>query len=186
MKTLPRKQAAALWNVWWDEMRDEWFKVEVLQDYKVEVLQDYYAEDAGPSLGSWLKSDKQMSIEVMRDDPSPQFTKNCQQKLKQGVKLIRIHVVEEPYTPYLEWEIEFYKHISIPLRGEKVYLLKRSETSDFSLPGGDIMIFDKKRVVVNAYNEHGQMTHETFYDENDDIGRFLELRKTLIKRAKPL
>jgi hypothetical protein len=30
------------------------------------------------------------------------------------------------------------------------------------------------------------MTHETFYDESDDITKFLELRKKLIELAKPI
>ncbi len=41
-------------------------------------------------------------------------------------------------------------------------------------------------MVVNKYNSRGRMTHQTFYDEADDIGRFLELRKMLMERAKPL
>jgi len=49
-----------------------------------------------------------------------------------------------------------------------------------------MMIFDKKRVVVNSYNPAGLMTHETFYDAHDDIAKFLELRKKLIELAKPL
>ena len=171
MKTLPRKPANILWDAWWDEMRDEWFKVE--------VLQDYYAEDAGLSLDSWLKGNKQKSIELMADDPSPQFTEKCQQKLKQSAKLVRIHVVEEPHTPYIDWEIEFYKQISIPHRGKKVYLLRRPEVKHLEIPGGGVMVFGKKRVVVNKYNSRGLMTHETFYDKNDDIDRFLLLKKRL-------
>jgi len=159
-------------------MRDEWFKIE--------VLQDYYAEDAGPSLDSWLNGNKQKSIKLMKKDPGPKFTKNCQDKLKQGLELLRIHVVEEPYTPYIEWEIEFYKRASMPLRGEKVYLLNRSDAKDLELPTGDIMIFYKKRAVVNKYNSLGRMTHQTFYDERDDIRHFLKLRKKLIELAKPL
>jgi hypothetical protein len=178
MKTLPRRSANELWNKWWDEMQDEWFKVEVLQDYA--------AEDEGPSLIAWLKGDKQRSIELMKEDQAPKFTKNCQEKLKQGVKLHRIHVIQKPYAPYIAWEIEFYRRVSIPLRGESVYLLNRSDTTDLELPVGDVMIFDKKRVVVNTYNQRGLMTHQTFHDEVDDIGRFLELRKMLIERAKPL
>ncbi|MGH7157003.1 MAG: DUF6879 family protein [Candidatus Saccharimonadales bacterium] len=50
MKTLPRRQAGELWGKHWNEMSQEWFKLEVLQDYS--------AEDAGPSLDAWLEGDK--------------------------------------------------------------------------------------------------------------------------------
>lgn len=178
MKTLPRQQADDLRDKYWREMRDEWFKLEVLQDYA--------AEDESSSLEAWLNGNKKRSLELMAEDSDPEFTQNCQEKLRQGVNLTRIHVVEKPLTPYMKWEIEFYKRISMPLRGEKVYLLNRLDTSNLKIPAGDLMIFDKKRAILNTYNEHGLMTHETFYDENDDINQFLELRKRLIARAKPL
>lgn len=178
MKTLPRDETESLWEQYWNEMRDEWFKLEVLQDYA--------AEDEGPSLESWLKGDKQRSIELMGEDSDPEFTKNCREKLKQGVKLTRIHIIEEPLSPYMQWETEFYRRVSVPLRGEEVYLINRLEIADLRLPEGDMMIFDKKRAITNTYNNRGLMTHETFYDERDDIGQFLELRKRLIERAKPL
>ena len=159
-------------------MRSEWFKVEVLQDYS--------GEDAGPSLNSWLKGDKEKSIDLIKKANYIKWVEGCQKKIKQGVKLIRTHVVEEPFTPYIEWEVEHYKLVNVPKCGEKVYLLNRLDITDLELPAGDLMIFDKKRVVVNKYNSRGRMTHQTFYDEADDIARFLELRIELMKRAMPL
>jgi hypothetical protein len=133
-----------------------------------------------------MDGNRRRSIELMEADPSPVFTKMCQDKLKQGVKLLRVHIVDTPYTPYLEWEIELYKRLSIPRRGEKVHLLNRSDAKDMDIPTGDLMIFDKKRAIVNTYNWHGLMTHETFYNESDDITKFLELRKKLIELARPI
>lgn len=178
MKTLPREQANVLWGKWWGEMRDEWFKVEVLQDYS--------GEDAGPSLEAWIKGDKQTSIRLIREENHIEWVEDCQKKLKQGVELTRIHLVEEPPTPYLEWEVEHYKLVNIAKCGESVYLLNRSEVKDLDIPAGDLMVFDKKRAVVNTYNSRGFMTHETFYDKDHDIKKFLELRKKLMERARPL
>jgi len=77
MKTLPRAEADAVWDKYWNEMHSEWFKLEVLQDYS--------PEDEGPSLKKWLEGDKQRSIEFLKADPNPEFTKICQEKLRQGV-----------------------------------------------------------------------------------------------------
>lgn len=175
MKTLRRERANILWDVWWDEMHDEWFKVEVLQDYS--------GEDAGPSLNQWLKGYKEQSIQLMKLGDYSEWIQDCQKKLNQGVNLIRIHVTEEPLTPYMEWELQHYKIVNIPKCGEKVHLVSRSDILELELPAGDLMIFDKKRVVVNKYNSRGLMTHQTFYDENDDINKFLELRKMLMEHT---
>jgi len=160
-------------------MRSEWFKVE--------VLQDYLGEDVGPSLDAWLVGNKQQSIKLMSAD-YPKWVANCRKKRLQGVQLIRIHVVEEPFTSYLDWEIHHYKLINVPKCGEKVYLINRSETTDLALPDGDVMIFDKKRVVVSAYDQSGRMAEQTFFDaENgDDIKHYLELRQALKDRARAL
>jgi hypothetical protein len=178
MKTLPREQADALFDKFWDEMESEWFKIEVLQDYS--------AEDDSPSLRSWIGGDRAESIRLLRAEADPEWINQCQAKLKQGVKLVRVHLVEEPFTPYLQWELEHYKYVNVPRCGERVHLVNKSELIGLEIPPGDIIIFDKIRAVVNDYDARGLMTRQTFYDKNDDINNFLELRKQLIKLAKPL
>ena len=178
MKTLERKEANKLWDKWWGEMRREWFKVE--------VLQDYYGEDSGPSLDSWLQGRKDESVKLMAKLGSNEWTKSCRQKIQDGAKLIRLHLVEKPYSPYIEWEIEIYKRKNIPLGGEQVYLVDKKDLSGHEIPSGDMMIFDDKRVVINTYDNNGLMTHETFYDETDDTSSFLKLKKELFKLAQPL
>lgn len=159
-------------------MSREWFKLEVLQDYTT--------EDDGPALKAWLKGDKEKSIELLRTDDDPEFTRDCRDKISQGVKLIRLHIIEEPLTKYLDWEIEYYKRISIPLRGEQIYIIHKSDLSGLKLPAGDLMIFDMRRVILNKYDQNGLMIEETFYDESDDISSYLELRSELMKRAEKL
>ena len=90
MKTLSRDKAEGLWDKYWDEMAKEWFKLEVLQDYS--------AEDDSPSLRSWYRGDKQ----TMKATDNREWIEICQHKIRQGVALIRLHVVEKLYSPYIE------------------------------------------------------------------------------------
>lgn len=177
MITLPRGKYTKLWNKFWGETKKEWFKVEVLQDYSY--------EDSGPSLKAWLKGDKEKAIRLMMEKiDSNEWVKMAGKK---PFKKIRIHIVEKPYTPYLEWEIEAYKKVNIPLAGEKVYLVNKNKILDLELPDGDFMIFDQKRVVKNYYDKSGKCYKMDFYEENDNIGKFLFLREKLIQRVrKPL
>jgi hypothetical protein len=178
MKTLGREEANILFDKYWDEMSHVWFKVEVLQDYA--------GEDDGPSLQSWIKGDKQTSIAFMKEDASPEWVQSCQEKLRNDVKLIRLHLVEEPYSPYLEWELEYYKNVNIPKCGEQVFLVKKSAVSNLQIPKGDMMIFDDQIVVVNGYNDGGRMISQNFYDQTDNISSFLNLKQQLLRLAKPL
>jgi hypothetical protein len=97
-----------------------------------------------------------------------------------------VHVVAKPYSPYIEWELEHYKYVNVAQCGEQVYLLDKADVSHLDLPAGDLMIFDNKRAVVNSYGAHGLMTHQTFYDETDDINEFIQLAKMVRNLAKPL
>jgi hypothetical protein len=178
MKTLLGQAADALWDKYWDEMRQEWFKLEVLQDYS--------PEDDGPSLREWTRGEKQKSIQLMEEETDPDEVEDYRKKQKQGVKLTRIRVLKVPYSPYTEWELEYYKRVNILKYGDMVHLVDASKLADLELPAGDLMIFDSKRAAVNTYDHNGLVTHQTFYDESDDISRFLKLKKELIERAEKL
>jgi len=52
-------------------------------------------------------------------------------------------------------EMEYYKRVSIPLRGEQVFVVRKSDLNSSDLPDGDLMIFDKRRVIVNSYDQTG-------------------------------
>ncbi|MFH0937030.1 MAG: hypothetical protein V1808_01930 [Candidatus Daviesbacteria bacterium] len=127
MITLPRGENDKLWLKFWQETRKEWFKVEALQDYS--------GEDFGPSLKAWLEGNKEKSIELMIKEIGQEGW--VEMARKAPFKKIRIHIVEKPYTPYLEWEIEHYKHVNIPLAGEEVYLVNKNQVSDLDIPNGD-------------------------------------------------
>ncbi len=158
-------------------MSREWFKLEVRQDYN--------AEDDSPSLRAWLEGDKQRSLNLLTDD-DPEFTSDCRQKLSQGVKLLRVHVIERPLSAYMGWELEYYSRVSIPRRGENVFTVERADVTRAALPAGDLIMFDGRRVILNSYGKNGLLESADFYDEQDDLSRFLALRKTVLEHAKPL
>lgn len=175
MKTLPRDKASALFDQYWDRLKHEWFKLEVLQDYS--------GEDFGPSLRAWLAGDQKKSIRLMRESADKTWVADCQHKVKSGIKLVRVHIIEKPLTPYLEWELEYYQRINKALCGENVYLVHKPATATLDIPPGDMIIFDNEVAAINQYDSSGKMTSQDFYD-NDDISPFLELKSELLKLAK--
>ena len=175
MKTLNREEGILEWQKFWDEMKNEWFKVEVLQDYSV--------EDMGDSLQAWFAGNRKKSLELMKKDAgSNEWVKMSNAT---PAKKIRIHIVDKPYSPYLLWEIEYYKLVNIPLAGEEIYLVQREAVKDLDIPDGDFMIFDNKQVVRNYYTSEGKCNKADFYYEDDDIRKFLDL-KTEISKVKML
>jgi hypothetical protein len=178
MKLLPGSQLDELWDRYWAEMSKEWFKLEVLQDYT--------AEDDSPSLRAWLDGDKQRSAILLQTDGDPDFTDDCRQKIAEGVKLMRIHIISEPLSAYMQWELEYYKSISIPVRGENVSIVRRRDAAGLKIPKGDLMIFDNERAILNSYDNNGRMIAADIYESSYDLYPFLELKKAIINLAKPL
>ncbi len=177
MQTVTRAAGQPIWNQYWQEMRQEWFKIE--------VLQDYFGEDDCPSLRAWLAGDYAESLALLAQTTHGGWSERCKEKSDQGVLMRRIRVIEEPLTPYTAWEIEFYKHINIP-GGEQIFTVNQQAVADLNLPSGDLMMFDNERMVVCAYDKTGRVTKQTFYDKSDDISSFLTLKAQLLARAKPL
>jgi hypothetical protein len=177
MKTLERTEAHKLWGQYWKDMKQEWFKIEVLQDYT--------GEDDSPSLRAWLAGDKEKSLALLKQTAHSGWREMCREKQNAGVLMRRIRVIEKPYTPYTEWEIEFYKQVNIP-GGEQIFIIDKQDVANFDLPSGDLMIFDNKEVVVCAYDKTGRVMQQTFYSENDNIAEFLRLKHDLLPLVRPL
>lgn len=163
-----REETFDIFDKYYQELQEEWRKVEVLQDYSV--------EDMDPSLQTWMEGNKEKSRQLLHEESENIIDENPE------INKSRIHVVETPYTPYLEWEIEVYKIINIPKMSETVYLVNKEEIGELNLPDGDFMIFDSKRVVRNHYKD-GRMVSGDIYDEKDDISNFLNIWDELIKVA---
>lgn len=176
MKSLPRREALELWETYWSKMSVEFFKVEAVQSYnEEEALQS-------PSYRLWSKGDRAGSIELMRKEYDVAEAKRTQDK---HILKRRIHIVESPYSSYLEWEIMHYKLINIPIRGEKAFLVSADSIRDVVIPG-DFMIFDDERVANSHYDENGLNTGMDFYDKGEDISQFLKLKQLLLAKATEL
>ncbi len=150
--------------------------------FKTEVLQDYYELDACPSLDAWLAGEHKKSLELMLAD-GPNEWQLAYGQLQ--VKKTRVHVVERPYSPYIEWEIEGYKRVLAQATGEDIRLVDQDELGQRWLPDGDFWIFDDDRVIQYHY-EGTHTVSADVYDTGDDISKFLELRESLIAKSKPL
>lgn len=173
MQNLNRTEAEKVWQTLWEKTQHEWFKVE--------LLQNYFDEDDGPSLQAWLRGDKEASIQLLDESKiSNNWVKFCQTS---PARKIRIRVTEKPYSPYLEWELNVYRLINVPLAGEEIYLIPSERVKSLRLPEADFTIFDQKYVIQNYYSQEGGLIKADSYNETDDISFFLNLRAQLLENS---
>ncbi|HMM62367.1 MAG TPA: hypothetical protein PKC86_02295 [Candidatus Saccharibacteria bacterium] len=174
MISLPREEGWKVWDKFWNEATEEFFKVEDVQDYSDED------NNQKGSLAAWMRGDKIESLRIISKNKS----KWAEQTSTKPIRKIRIHVVDKPYTEYLKWEIEHYKLVNIPLGKEEVYLVDRNDVPGYSL--GDFMMFDSKRVTQSNYSAGGRMQSMNVYNEGESITEFLNAKTHLMKYAKRL
>ena len=175
MQLLDAPAARQVFNELFDTARTSMFKVEVLQDYS--------AIDDSPSLRAWTKGDKQLARKRATHDKAIIAWRNrC---LASPADIIRIHIIKEPLTPYLEWEIEMpYKESILKYKAEDVRLVHAEEFSQLSIPDGDFWIFDDAQVLEWIYGDDGLIIGGKVWKGNEDITPFLNLKKELLINAE--
>jgi hypothetical protein len=176
MTTLSLKEAGEKWDRFFTETQSSIFKAEVLQDYS--------AIDDGPSWQAWQRGDKAESLRLDQEDPDLQeWIQKCKEK---ELTIQLVHVVDNPLTNYMQWEIETaYKGIFIPSGAYDISLVDRATVPNLALPDGDFWIFDSERVVKwNYEGAKGKCVSGTVYEKGDDIEIFLHAKKELLKAAE--
>lgn len=180
MRSLSLEQSLHTFNRYFDSAQQNMFKAEVLQDYT--------AVDDSPSLREWLAGNTQKSRELGKAALSTiNYRNRC---LASPADITRVHAVEQPYTPYLEWEIAVcYTDSLVAYSAEKVLLADIRKLPGIKLPTGDFWIFDDLRVLQWEYkNGTGALVGGHAWDtqEGDNISHFQELQQKLLTVAEPL
>lgn len=180
MKTLTLSQSLDAFQMLFRDTRHEMFKAEVLQDYT--------AVDDSPSLRAWLRGDKKKAQELGKGDAGIiAYRKQC---LKSPASITRVHVVQQPYTPYLEWEIQVcYKASLIAYGAESVLLVAADKIDGIQLPKGDFWIFDNKQVLQWKYQDDvGKTIGACIWDESegDSLDSFRQTKEALLDAAEPI
>jgi hypothetical protein len=156
--------------------------------FKAEVLQDYTAVDDCPSLRAWVAGNRDEARALGRTNPNTvAWRERC---LKSPADITRVHAVQEPYTSYLEWEIDIsYKRSLIAFGAETVLLASLGNLANVQLPAGDFWIFDDQQVLQWEYEDGvGKTVGAQLWDEGrgDNIDVFRQLRETLLSVAEPV
>jgi hypothetical protein len=179
MKTLSETEGRKEFSYLWESHQKEWFKLEVRQDYT--------GEDDNPSLQAWHAGNHQDSLDMMRSHIAYRsFFKDCQRKVARGILLHRVRIIEEPLTPYTQWELSMMKYAEKQMN-QKLRWVGSAAMEGLAIPAGDMNIFDDHHVLIADYTEQGRMRHADLYDsDHDDISRFLTLKNEALARSMPL
>jgi hypothetical protein len=100
-----------------------------------------------------------------------------------GRQLQRVHVVTEPLSDYLRFEMDGYRFTVAA--GEDVRILPRSVARELELPGEDFWLFDDGPVARMRYDRHGAFLGAELVEEPDVVARYCQGRDVALQAATP-
>jgi D-alanyl-D-alanine carboxypeptidase len=178
--TLPEEDAMALFLHHLQQSRKEVFMLEVLPEYDLDMEHD----GNGDSLQAWLLGKKQMSMSLLEaisvsTARQPGWLRACPRR-----SLIRIRILDNDKSPYVQWEKEHFSRINVPLLGERIYYIPRKKVGNLLLPSGDMTICSQGPIMVNRY-DNSKHTASTFFNSADcNTERLLYMKKSLLQMVQ--
>lgn len=142
--------------------------------YRLETRQAYNVPGEQARLAAWRAG-----------EPWPEGETPWQQRIRQltgrGVRMRRVHVVENPLSEYLRWEITGYRRNA--KLGEQIAILRAGQLAIEGPTETDYWLIDD-HVVLMHYDSEGRLTGRELYQ--GDPAPYAGARDQAWKYAQPL
>jgi hypothetical protein len=115
--------------------------------YRLELLDWYTSPATERRLARFLAGEKVTAAE------RASWLATVRSARAAGATMSRVHVVAEPLSDYLRYELNCYE--SSVAAGEDIRILPAGLAAGLGLPSFDYWLFDDDRVVVQHYGERG-------------------------------
>lgn len=146
--------------------------------FRLELLDFYIAPNEREPYARFLAGEPH--------DPTWREPWKCfvQQARGAGKRLERVHVVTEPLTEYVHFELTCAYPASVEA-GEDVRILPRDVAVDLALPSCDFWLFDD-RLAMMRYDEGGNWLSVEFIDDALAVALAARARNVALQHAIPL
>lgn len=102
-----------------------------------------------------------------------------------GASISRVHVVSEPLTEYVVFEMTCAYPSNIDA-GEEIGVMPRSTAEELGVPDGDYWLFDDERVGRMLYDEDGALSHVEVTSDPEVVRDHVYWRQVCRNKAVPL
>ncbi len=152
---------------------------------------DYSDQPIQESLSLWLAGYKADSLRMLRETfyrSDAVWLQAAQSDVANlSRRVMRVRVIDDEISPFVQWEIEFFKLFHIPLVHEAVYLLPRTVLDAHNIPipeADDVIVFDNEQALISELS-NGEWSHSTYCDTSHpkDFDYLLSLKSTIMRLA---
>jgi hypothetical protein len=143
--------------------------------FRLELLDRYVAANETEPLRRFRSGEPQ---DPSWREPWAQYVRNA---LRAGKQMARVHVVDEPLSEYLEFELTCGYPSSVTA-GEDVRILPRPTWSPHLwLPERDFWLFGEREAVVMIYDEAGNFLGAETTADPTEVERYRQARDHLMQ-----
>lgn len=150
--------------------------------FRLEAIPEYNVPEDLVLFNKW----KQSKLES--DKAFLKWLEGLNKTKERGVKMQRVRIVSLPFSDYIKYEIDFWKHST--KQGENILFLeaKRYEhiKQKFNFEPKDFWIFDDKILIIFHYDEKGDFVKEKLIPDKETIKKYVELKRELLDHAIPM
>ncbi|MGH3922720.1 MAG: DUF6879 family protein [Pseudonocardiaceae bacterium] len=145
--------------------------------FRLETLPQYLVPQEAEEFADW-KAGKPMSQRTPENDEG---LARIQRDAARGFRRYRVHILDQPLTDYLRFEL--YGYLDSVAVGSEIYVVDRDAHPDLADFHEDFWIFDDEIGVRMFYDDEG---HFLYPELIDDLEPYREVRDTALRHAEPL
>lgn len=174
LQRVPPEEISKIFRHLWGGLRSDFFKLETLQSYQVPSEQE--------ALELFASNRRQEAVELLQRSWDSNLL--WDDALRRKIRLRRVHVVDLPLSPYLEFEIETYKLGTA--KGECIGIVTTKQVEASNLKTGDFLLFDDAVVVIHHFDSKGVLLYSEIGEDPNDVLPFVHAKDWLLTACEPL
>lgn len=147
--------------------------------FRLEVLDRYAVAAEAEPFRRFLAGEPQ---DPAWREPYKEFVRTA---LRDGKRIARVHVVREPLSDYLEFELTCGYPANVAA-GEDVRVLRRTSWPHLRLPDHDYWLFDDRVAAVMIYDQAGGFLGADVTSDPPAVARYRRARDLAMHHSVPL
>jgi hypothetical protein len=145
--------------------------------FRLETLPQYLVPQEADRLSAW-QAGEPVSV---RTPENTEWLARIQRDVANGFRWYRVHVLDQPLTEYLRYEL--WSYLASHAVGQEIYLVDRGDHAELADLHEDFWLYDDEVAVRMVYDADGRFLHPECVD---DIEHYREMRDIALRHAEPL
>lgn len=156
-----------------------WFTRFERNCFRLETLESYGGSGEDASLAAFLAGEYPPP-----DDERQDWTRLVRSAAGRGGLMQRVHVVTEPLSPYLRFELTWSYPQSVAA-GEDVRILLITDDWPADIPRSDFWLFDDHELFLMVYDSTGVWLGAEHINDRSAVARACRARDVALRLAQP-